>query len=138
MDDAIRLVLDTAKLAKGGEIFVLKMPAIKIGDLAKVMIEKLAPKYNRKPEDVKLEIVGARAGERINECLMTEKEMLNSKETDEMFVILPTLQLPHLKDRGDIYIEGKPIKAGNYSSGNAKLLNKKEIENLISEKRQTA
>ena len=42
---AVELVLRTAEIAKGGEIFILKMPAIKIGDLAEASIEYYAPKY---------------------------------------------------------------------------------------------
>ena len=32
-------------LAKGGEVFVTKMPVLRVGDLAEVMIEELAPQY---------------------------------------------------------------------------------------------
>ena len=40
------------------------MPAVRIGDLAEVMIEKLAPKYGYKTEEIEIKTIGKRPGER--------------------------------------------------------------------------
>jgi FlaA1/EpsC-like NDP-sugar epimerase len=45
INSAVDLVFKAAAMARGGEIFVLKMPALRIGDLAEVMIEEFAPRY---------------------------------------------------------------------------------------------
>jgi len=50
---------------KNNEIFILKMKAIKINDLAEVMIEELAPKYGKNPKKIKIEEIGPRKGEKI-------------------------------------------------------------------------
>ena len=42
---AVQLVIDSAFLAQGGEVFVTKMPVIRIQDLAEVMINELAPNF---------------------------------------------------------------------------------------------
>ena len=49
MCDAINLLFKATEIAQGGEIFVFKMDAIKITDLAEVMIEELAQKYGIHP-----------------------------------------------------------------------------------------
>ena len=52
MDRAVDLVLKAAQIAKGEEIFIFKMPALRITDLAEVMIKKIAPTCGYKPEDI--------------------------------------------------------------------------------------
>lgn len=74
--EAIQLILKTTTLAKGGEIFILKMPAINVADLANVMIEQLAPRFNIPQDSIELQIKGARPGEKMHERLMTEEELL--------------------------------------------------------------
>ena len=49
--DAVELVIDSVHHACGGEIFVTKMPVIKISDLAEVMIEELSPSFGYKPRE---------------------------------------------------------------------------------------
>ena len=50
LDEAVGLVMDSLFLARGGEIFVTKMPVLRIGDLAEVMIEELASEYGYRAE----------------------------------------------------------------------------------------
>ena len=82
-------MLKKAEMAKGGEIFIFKMPALRIGDLAEGMIEDLAPKYGQNRNEIKIEIIGRRAGEKLYEELMTEDEATDAYEDEEMFVVLP-------------------------------------------------
>ncbi len=86
---AVELILKTAKIAKGGEVFILKMPAVKIKDLAEAMITELAAKYGCKTEEIEIKTIGRRAGERLYEKLMTEDEATDAYEDEEMFVVLP-------------------------------------------------
>jgi UDP-N-acetylglucosamine 4,6-dehydratase/5-epimerase len=123
---AIELVLKSVKLAKGGEIFIFKMPALRIGDLAEVMIEKLAPKCGFKPESIKIKIVGKRNGEKSYEDLMTEDEALNAYETDDMFVILPQSMKDSKKG-----VEEASIK--EYNSKVACILSKKQLATLLTD-----
>jgi len=84
---AVELVLKAAEIAQGGEIFIFKMPAFRIGDLAEAMIEELAPQYGCNPESIKVEITGKRAGEKVYEELLTEDESMSVSETEDMFVV---------------------------------------------------
>ena len=87
--EASKLVLEASLQAKGGEVFVTKMPVIRIIDLAKAMIDLLAPKFGRKPENINIEIIGAKPGEKLYEELMTEEETSRAYEMDNMFVVKP-------------------------------------------------
>lgn len=121
MDGAIKLVLKAAQMAKGEEIFVFKMPALRVGSLAEVMIEKLAPKYGYDPKDIEIEIIGKRKGEKLYEELMTEDETMNAYDTEDLFLILPRPPREGLKRI--------PVK--RYTSKDTRGLKKKEITELL-------
>ena len=69
------------------DIKQIKMPALRIIDLAKAFIEKLAPKYGYKPEDVEIKIIGKRPCEKMYEELMTENEAKIIQEIKNMFTV---------------------------------------------------
>jgi len=121
MNKAVELVLKAAQMAKGEEIFIFKMPAIRIRHLAEVMIEKLAPKYGQKPRDIKIKLIGRRKGEKLYEELITEDEAINAYETEDMYVILP-----HPPRKGL-----KKISIRRYTPKDTKTLTRSEIEKLL-------
>jgi len=86
---AVQLVIDSAAITNGGEVFVTKMPVIRIQDLAAVMIAELAPKYGYPPEDVRIDIIGTKPGEKLYEELMTAEEIRRSVELERYFVVKP-------------------------------------------------
>ena len=85
--EAVELILKAGQKADGGEIFILKMPATNIMDLAEVMIENLANIYNHKPEEIGVEIIGKRVGEKMYEELMTADESLYAIDDGELFIL---------------------------------------------------
>jgi FlaA1/EpsC-like NDP-sugar epimerase len=87
--EAVRLVIDSSTLACGGEVFVTKMPVIRIKDLAEVMIQELAPKFGNKPEDIGIQNIGVKPGEKMYEELMNYEEIRRSWELERYFVVLP-------------------------------------------------
>ncbi len=93
---AVDLVLKAAQMARGGEIFILKMSALRIGDLADAMVEELAPYYGYDPKGIRTEVSGKRAGEKIYEELLTEDEAVNVSETEDMLLVTPAKN----KERG--------------------------------------
>jgi len=121
---AVDLVFKAAEMAQGGEIFIFKMPALRIGDLAKAMIDELAPQYGYSPESVKVEISGKRAGEKIYEELLTADEAINASETEDMFIITPAAKNQ----------ECKRISAKEYRSDqDGILLAREEIKEILRE-----
>jgi len=92
LEQSVRLVLDSVVLSKGGEVFVTKMPVIKIKDLAKVMIEEMAPQFGYDPKDISLETIGAKPGEKLYEELINEEETRRCIELEKYFVITPAFK----------------------------------------------
>ena len=78
LDQAAHFVLFSLEHMKGGEIFVPKIPSMKIIDLAKA----IAP-------DCKQEIVGVRPGERIHETLISGDDAHNTIEFKNFYIIRP-------------------------------------------------
>ncbi|CAB1075939.1 UDP-N-acetylglucosamine 4,6-dehydratase (EC [Olavius algarvensis Delta 1 endosymbiont] len=89
LEGAIQLVIESACEAVGGEVFITKMPAIRIIDLAQVMINELAPGYGFNPEDVEIQHIGNKPGEKMFEELMNEEEIRRAWELEKYFVLLP-------------------------------------------------
>ena len=138
MRDAINLLFKATELAQGGEIFIFKMEAIKITDLAEVMIEELASKYGYSPNEIKMEAIGTKPGEKLYEELMTEDEARRALESEDMFIVLPEMEeLSHIAESFYPSTSQAEIKA--YTSKDIKHLTKEEIrgilyqENLIGE-----
>ena len=120
MKDAVKLLFKAAELTKGAEIFVLKMKTIRITDLADVMIDELAL------NEIKIEIIGNKEGEKLYEELMTEEEAKRALEIEDMFIVLPS----HLNSLSPSVSDLKAeVKA--YTSKEAKHLTKKEIKKLL-------
>ena len=78
LDKGIDFVLACLERMQGGEIFVPKIPSMRITDLARA----IAP-------ECKLKIIGVRPGEKLHEVLVTEDDARNTLEHENHFVILP-------------------------------------------------
>ena len=78
LDQGVRFVIRCLEQMHGGEIFVPKIPSMKLLDMA----QAVAP-------DCEIECVGIRPGEKLHEVLLSEDEARNAVETDDMFVIQP-------------------------------------------------
>jgi FlaA1/EpsC-like NDP-sugar epimerase len=129
IDQAIRHVLTTTKEMQGGEIFILKMPVFNLKDFAEVVIKEYAPLCNIDPQEVGIDIIGLRPGEKLYESLMTEEESESAIETEKMFIVLPHKALG-LEIEEEKYC-GRPCSLKTYKSCDATLLTKEEIRNLI-------
>ncbi len=92
LEESCRLVLSAAEKARGGEVFVTKMPVIQIADLARVMIDELAAQYGYNPENIELTEIGAKAGEKLYEELMSDEETRRTLELTEMFAVMPAFR----------------------------------------------
>jgi FlaA1/EpsC-like NDP-sugar epimerase len=92
LSEAVALVMEVVNLARGGEVFVTKMPVCRIEDLAVTMVEELAPRYGHDPQDVAIRIVGPKPGEKYHEELMNEEEIRRTIELEQHFVIVPAFR----------------------------------------------
>lgn len=80
LEDGIKLVCHTFKDMVGGEIYVKKIPSIKIVDLAKI----ISPKAKHK-------IIGIRSGEKLHEEMISEDESIYTYEYKDYYKILPNI-----------------------------------------------
>jgi FlaA1/EpsC-like NDP-sugar epimerase len=92
LEDSCRLVLSAAEKAKGGEVFVTKMPVIRIADLARVMIDELAAGFGHDPRTMPVTEIGSKPGEKLYEELMSDEETRRTVELEEMFAVLPAFR----------------------------------------------
>ena len=114
LEDSVKMVWTALEIMKGGEIFVKKIPSVKILDLAKAISPKSKIKY-----------IGIRPGEKINEQMISPDEALYTYEGREFFCIKPSL---------DFKLSNKFKKVDKnfqYVSNKNKFLNKKEIQRII-------
>jgi len=130
INNTIELVFKATLIAKGGEIFILKMPVVKLGDLTDVVIKKYAEKYQYKPSEIKKEIIGPRPGEKIYEELMTESEAENAIETKDILIVLPHKEFGINLKQSD-YKNSRTSKLKRYTSKDVKLVTIKEVNKLL-------
>lgn len=90
--DSVRLVIESALLGKGGEVFITKMPVIRISDLARVMIDGLAPRFGEDPADIQIIEIGTKPGEKLYEELMSPEETRRALELERYFAVLPAFR----------------------------------------------
>ncbi|MEM2618820.1 MAG: UDP-N-acetylglucosamine 4,6-dehydratase family protein [Candidatus Hadarchaeales archaeon] len=131
MSQAVKLLLKATEMARGGEVFVFKMSAVKISDLAQAMVEYLAPKFGHSPSSIKIKVIGSRPGEKMYEELMTDQEARRALETREMFIILP--EMKELLRTKFEYPGARRAKVDRYRSCDVVALSRKEIEKMLAE-----
>jgi UDP-N-acetylglucosamine 4,6-dehydratase/5-epimerase len=126
LDNGVNFVLKNFERMQGGEIFVPKIPSMKIVDLANA----IAPMLDRK-------IIGIRPGEKLHEIMCPADDSHLTFEFEDHFVIAPTITFTKRRDY-DHNILGeigkKVIQGFEYNSGNnTQWLEKEELLKLIKE-----
>lgn len=116
VERAVFLVLQAVKRAQNGEIFILKMPVVRISDVFEVVNGEYAKLKGYQPCPV-VE-VGVRPGEKLYEELLSEHEIPFCCEEDDMFVI-------------DEIRKDVEIDKSKYHSAFASPLNKDEILQML-------
>jgi FlaA1/EpsC-like NDP-sugar epimerase len=94
------------------------------------MIEEYAPVAGYDPDDIEIDTVGPRPGERIHEKLISEDERRQAHELDNMYVILPQIEVSAYRDID--YGDADPVD-NSYTSADETPLSKQEITEKIDE-----
>jgi len=89
LDQAVAFVIDSLGTMGGGEVYVPKIPSMRVTDIA----EAIAPEAERR-------IIGIRPGEKLHELLVTEDESRHTYELDDRYVILPEYASWELREPG--------------------------------------
>lgn len=117
LDQGVNFVLNSIERMQGGEIFIPKIPSMRMMDLA----EAIAPEAEK-------EIVGIRPGEKLHEIMITEDESRHAKEFSDYFIIEPEFAFWD-KEK---HVDGNSLPDGyRYSSEiNDKWLTKEELKRM--------
>ena len=120
IEQGVKLVWHAFEDAIGGEIYVYKIPSMKVVDIARAI-----------NAEAKQKIIGIRPGEKINEIMISEEDSTSTYEFDWYYKILPTLNQWHL-DKNRIK-DGKKVDKGFiYSSANnSEWMTIEQLQNLI-------
>jgi len=130
MSQAVDLVFRSTEMAQGGEVFIFKMPVIRITDLSEVMIEELAPRYGYRKDDIIIDIIGTKPGEKMYEELMTADEAARSLEREDMFIIPPEMS-EELPDWDDSKYDATCVRSKDFVSKDVLPITKEEIKTIL-------
>ncbi|MEK3720379.1 polysaccharide biosynthesis protein [Paenibacillus sp. FSL H8-0034] len=130
VDQAVALVLKALLLSQGGDVFVLKMPVVRLNDLVRALIEQvwITPDERANAEQA-IQIIGVRPGEKTYEDLLSEEEGENALEWKDMFVLPPWWHIDHL------YPGATKCKDRIYSSKDLEPLDLDALRSLLHQSR---
>lgn len=116
--ESVELVLHAVRHGRGGEVFVPRIPSVRIVDLA----EAIAPGVARR-------LVGIRPGEKLHEVLITADESRHAVQCDDVYIVLPEHQW--WLDNG--HDDGKPLDDGFVfsSATNDRFLTVDELRSML-------
>lgn len=132
LSEAVKLIMDSAENSYGGEVFILKMPVVKLGDLVQVVIDKTCNKFDIDRENVVIKTIGLRVGERKFEELMTIEESESAYDLGDMYVVLDSIIGMKIISKYNKYTKAT---ARSYNSVNTKPISIEELEKLILEEK---
>lgn len=117
LNQGVDFVLSNLALMHGGEVFVPKIPSMKIVDLAKSL-----------HSSVKTHDIGIRPGEKLHEWMLTSDESLNTIELEDRYIILPNF----IKEWKGDFLYKKLKKRFVYSSEtNTEWLSSADLEEML-------
>lgn len=132
IDGAVDLCFDALRRAVGGEVFVRRMPAVKLGVLVEALIAEYAPAVGRRPAEIRTRVIGRRPGETAHEEIMTDEEAPRSLETAADYIIKPTFMFRKVGDYEKAH-RARPCRARAYNSGDEKLMSPRAVRAFIRE-----
>ncbi|OGR07941.1 MAG: UDP-N-acetylglucosamine 4,6-dehydratase (inverting) [Deltaproteobacteria bacterium RIFOXYD12_FULL_50_9] len=118
LDQAVELVLNGFKYMEGGEIFIPKIPSMRITDLAKAIAPECA-----------IDEIGIRPGEKLHEALTGEDEGRTAVSYKGMYVVLPNFSWWNRQN----YAEAVPVPANFVytSDGNEEWMTVEQLRELV-------
>jgi UDP-N-acetylglucosamine 4,6-dehydratase len=125
LDQGVRFVLRSIEKMDGGEVFVPKIPSMRVLDLATAM-----------GPECEIAHIGIRPGEKLHEVLLSEDESRHALELDDHYVITPA----HPWWKGQSIPAGQPLPVGfRYASDtNTDWLNISQLHALLDEEEAMA
>lgn len=122
MNEALDLIFRTLSRGKGGEIFIPKLKAYKVGDMRDALLELL----NANNET---DIISIRPGEKLHETLINKDEIRNVFENEHNYICFDPMTSTFHSDTPPQLKKTSLID--QYSSDNVPLLSKNEIKKIL-------
>lgn len=121
LEQAVEMVLEAIENMQGGELYVKKIPSMRMPDLARAIAPNLAIKE-----------IGIRPGEKVHEQMITKEDARNTIDMGEFYIILPEINIEHINYK---YPNAKPVANDfEYHSGNNdRWLSVEDMRKLIGE-----
>src|ERR1700677_4440902 len=118
LEHGVRFVVRSIEQMHGGEIFVPKIPSMRLVDLAEAIAPGCAVEY-----------IGIRSGEKLHEVLLSEDEARTAVELDDMYVVQPS----HPWWKKGNWVHGRELPSGfRYTSDtNEQWLSHEQLQELI-------
>ncbi|MGD9173370.1 MAG: UDP-N-acetylglucosamine 4,6-dehydratase (inverting) [Desulfobacterales bacterium] len=120
LEQAVEFVVISLSHMQGGEIFVPKIPSMKIVDLAEAIAQ-----------GCEIEIIGIRPGEKLHEILITEEDGRNTIDYDGFYIILPQFSWWRRQNYRDAF--QLPEGFSYTSNNNDRWLSLNELKNMARE-----
>ena len=124
IEEGVNFTINSLKIMRGAEIFVPKIPSIKIIDLIKSL-----------SKNAKIKVIGLKPGEKLSETLCPSDESYLTIEYKKFYLIMPTIET---KIKKKLYFKlkngekGKLVKNGfEYNSAIEPKLSVRQISNLL-------
>ena len=119
LEQAVEMVLEAIENMQGGELYVKKIPSMRMPDLARAIAPNLAIKE-----------IGIRPGEKIHEQMITREDARNTLDVGEFYIILPEINIEHINYK---YANSKPVADDfEYHSGkNDRWLSVEDMRDVI-------
>lgn len=124
LEESINFVIQCFSMAKGGEIFVPKIPSMKLIDLAKAIAPHLP-----------IEFCGIREGEKLHEMMISQEDARHCREYDDHYMILPEA-MSHDWQHQKHFLSGRegkklPDEFAYCSNTNTKWLSVEILKNIL-------
>jgi len=118
LEHGVRFVIRSIEQMHGGEIFVPKIPSMRLVDLAEAVAPGCAVEY-----------IGIRSGEKLHEVLLSEDEARTAVEMDDMYIVQPS----HPWWKKGNWVHGRELPPGfRYTSdSNEQWLSHEQLQELI-------
>jgi FlaA1/EpsC-like NDP-sugar epimerase len=130
-DRAVELAIRAAEVARGGEVFVFKMPVARLADLVSATIAHVSTIGGLDPATIATTTISARAGEKAYEELMTEDESTRAYDIGDMYAVLPSIDL--YPEVSDAYRDLPPAPVGAYRSDGVAAMSTDAVHRLVAD-----
>jgi UDP-N-acetylglucosamine 4,6-dehydratase len=122
LTQGVNFVLSSMALMRGGEIFVPKIPSMRMTELAR----SLAPHMDQK-------LVGIRPGEKLHETMITGDDARQTLELDDRYVILPSFFENLRQEYGALGARMVPEDFSYASDSNTERLDARALQSMLEE-----